>query len=135
MVPFKSGGEIIPALLGGHIHVGANSGEHLPLVKAGNLRLLANFTPQRVKEFPDVPTLRELGFDFVTFCIFGVLGPKGLPEPIAQKLVEVFTKGKKTTAWQETLKTMSLVPVDASGKDFEQIMIAHYGKIANLIKR
>jgi len=133
IVPFKSESEAGTALLGGHVNVATLSGATVPLVRAGKLRLLATATPTRLKEFPDVPTLQELGFDYVTLTLCGILAPKGLPEPIAQKLEEVFAKARNGPAFQETMKNLSLIPELSTGKDFERRMIEHYRKIKDYL--
>ncbi len=55
-------------------------------IKAGKLRALATFSSKRVASLPDVPTLKELGYD-VEFSIWvGLWAPKGTPEAIIAKL-------------------------------------------------
>lgn len=134
-VPFKSDGDIVTALLGGHVHVGANSGGHIPHVRAGRLRLLFNATAERVREFPDVPTLRELGFDFIALSYCGMAGPKGLPEPIARKLEEAFRKARNDPVYLETLKKISLFPMNEVGKEFEVRIVEMYGNVGNYLKK
>ena len=58
----------------------------MPHVKQGKLRLLAAQGEKRMKAFPDVPTLRELGYDFTTGAYFMFVAPKGTPEAIVAKL-------------------------------------------------
>jgi hypothetical protein len=48
------------------------------MVMAGKLRLLAVFTAQRAKRFPEAPTVRELGMDIVVDGPGGVIGPRGM---------------------------------------------------------
>jgi tripartite-type tricarboxylate transporter receptor subunit TctC len=55
-------------------------------MKAGKLRALACFSPKRAAAAPDVPTLKELGYD-VEFSIWvGLFAPKGTPEPVIARL-------------------------------------------------
>ena len=55
-------------------------------MKAGKLRALACFSPKRASAAPDVPTLKELGYD-VEFSIWvGLFAPKGTPDPIVAKV-------------------------------------------------
>src|SRR3546814_12295253 len=65
-VPYKGGGEQNAALLGGHTDLEvASTGTLGALADAGKTRLLVVWTPERLKRFPDVPTLREEGIDMV----------------------------------------------------------------------
>jgi len=91
VVPFGGVAKTIPAVLGGHTDGVINAGiyEH---VRRGDLRLIAQTTRMRNKEFPEVPTLIELGYDIETAVFWGIIGPKDLPKQIQKKLEEAFTK-------------------------------------------
>lgn len=90
MVPFKGGTETNAAVLGGHVDLQADSTVWRPLVDAGQLRLLNVWTENRNKAWPDVPTLKELGYPFVFDSPFGIAGPKGMDPAIVQKLHDAF---------------------------------------------
>ena len=64
-VSFKGGAETNAAVLGGHTMLQADSSGWKPLVDAGQLRLLAIWTADLSKNWPDAPTLNELGYPFV----------------------------------------------------------------------
>ena len=78
-VPYKGSGEVITALLGGHILVAFESAPAvLSHVQAGKLRALAVTTGRRVALLPDVPTTAEAGLpDFEISSTFGILAPDG----------------------------------------------------------
>ena len=78
MVTYRGVGDIMQALLGGQIHATVDSSGWAELVKAGNLRLLVTWGEERAKRFPEVPTLKELGFGLVATSAYGVAGPKGM---------------------------------------------------------
>ena len=79
-------------LLGGHVTAYSGSTSWVQHVKSGAFRLLAMHGAKRWKEFPDVPTFKELGYDFVheTYSVF--LAPKGTPAPVIKKLDEALRK-------------------------------------------
>ena len=60
----------------------------LPHVKAGKVKAIAVSSPDRSKQLPDVPTMNESipGFEYPTWI--GLVGPKGLPEPVRQKILK-----------------------------------------------
>jgi tripartite-type tricarboxylate transporter receptor subunit TctC len=69
-------------------------------MKAGKLRALACFSPRRAAALPEVPTLKELGYD-VEFSIWvGLFAPKGTPEPVITRL----RAETKTAVAQEQFK-------------------------------
>ena len=86
-VPFQGWGQSSPALLGGHIEaVVAQPGELKGQVDGKRMRVLINFTPQRHKVFPDVPTARELGWDVSNGVWYLFAAPKGTPAPVIRYL-------------------------------------------------
>ncbi len=90
MVPFKGGTETNAAVLGGHVDLQADSTVWRPLVESGDLRLLNVWTENRNKAWPNVPTLKELGYPFVFDSPFGIAGPKGMDPAVVQKLHDAF---------------------------------------------
>jgi tripartite-type tricarboxylate transporter receptor subunit TctC len=66
--------------------------EWVPQVKSGDMRILAVFDDERMKEFPDVPTLKELGYDIAAPSCLGIAGPKNLPAPVVAKLESAIKK-------------------------------------------
>jgi len=91
-VPFQGGAPAITALLGGHIEVAGVGSQFVPFVQGGSARLLATQGEKRMKKFPDIPTFRELGYDFINDAAFLFAAPKGTPLPIVKKLDEAFRK-------------------------------------------
>jgi tripartite-type tricarboxylate transporter receptor subunit TctC len=134
-VPFKGSGEVITALLGGHIEAASLIGVNLQHVRAGKFRMLAIGTTERLKEFPDVPTARELGVDFVAMSYVGIVGPKNLPEPISKKLIDVFQKAREDESFAKFLQQMGLIPRYETGKDFENRILENYKVIGNEVKK
>ncbi len=108
-VPFKGGAETNAAVLGGHTTLQADSSGWKPLVKAGRLRLLMIWTANRSKNWPDTPTLRELGYPFVLDSPFGIAGPKGMDAKIVAKLHDAFKKAIDDPAVQEQLAKYDMV--------------------------
>lgn len=89
-VPFKGDSEGIAALLGGHIDSHAGGTILGDLVDNGQARWLAVFSDERIKRWPDVPTLYDLGYDVTAASPNGLIGPKGMPAEIVQRLHDAF---------------------------------------------
>jgi len=119
-VPFKGGAETGAAVLGGHTTLQADSTGWKPLVEAGQLRLLALWTAQRSKNWPDVPTLKELGYPFVFDSPFGIAGPKGMDPKIVQVLHDAFKKAMEDPGVITALERYDMVPRYMSTADYEQ---------------
>ena len=92
-VPFAGDGPSWAAAMGGKIAASANNlGITYPQVKAGNLRVLAVFTDNRVPELPEVPTLKELGINVVAGSSRGYSAPKGMPEAAQKEFLAAMTR-------------------------------------------
>ncbi|HVO05824.1 MAG TPA: tripartite tricarboxylate transporter substrate binding protein [Burkholderiaceae bacterium] len=89
-VPYKGTAEQMVAVASGQVMVGVNSNGFAPFVDMGKLRLLVTFGEQRTKRWPQVPTLKELGFGIVATSPYGLAGPRGLPEPVVRTLHQAF---------------------------------------------
>jgi tripartite-type tricarboxylate transporter receptor subunit TctC len=86
-VAYKGGAQAIVDLLAGHVKVGmltwSSVAEH---IRAGRLRALAVTSAQRLTYAPEVPTLRELGHDFVATAWYSLSGPAGLSPEIVERV-------------------------------------------------
>jgi tripartite-type tricarboxylate transporter receptor subunit TctC len=87
-VPYKGGGPAMTDLVAGHIQlIFATAPVGLPHVKAGRLRALAVTTPERIPAEPGIPTVAESGVPgFEVTSWNGLIGPKGLPRPVVERL-------------------------------------------------
>ncbi|MEW6670443.1 MAG: tripartite tricarboxylate transporter substrate binding protein [Thermodesulfobacteriota bacterium] len=89
LMPSTGGPSIISAVMGGHADLGHLGAILFEYVKAGKLTLLAASTPERLTPIPDVPTLREQGWDESVEMFVVLAAPKGLPGDIMAKLEKV----------------------------------------------
>jgi len=91
-IPFEGGPPAISNLLGGHVEASSQTTEWKKHVEAGSLRLLAVYGEKRMRDFPDVPTLLELGYDITAPSLICIVGPKGLSPQIVETLHGAFKK-------------------------------------------
>ncbi len=104
-ISFPGGGERMAALLGGHVNMmviePSEIGEH---IRAGNMRALAQVSETRLPGFPEVPTLKEAGFDIVAVPqVRGVVAPPGIPRENIAYWEDVFLKLSRTESWRKYL--------------------------------
>jgi len=121
-VPMKGGGETTPAVLGGHVTATADSTGWAPQVDAGELRLLVTWGNQRTKRWPNVPTLKELGYGIVSNSPFGIAGPKGLDPKVVKILHDAFKKGMEDPAFQKVLAQFDMEPFYKNSEDYGKFM-------------
>ena len=103
-LPTNGGGPALTALLGNNSQVLVSaiapaSGQ----IKAGKLRALACFSPQRAASLPDVPTLKELGYNVEFSLWVGVFAPKGTPAPIVKTIGEAVKKAATSDQFKTSI--------------------------------
>lgn len=105
-VPFRGGGEVIAALMGQQVDFAALSTASIAgALHQGTLRALAVSSPQRMADFPDVPTFAEIGHAGATMLPWwGLMAPAGTPAPVIARLADELEKLTKDDAVRERMK-------------------------------
>jgi len=133
-VSYDGGGELLPALLGNKIAFGASGfGEFLGQVQAGDIRVLAVTSPQRVEALKDVPTLKEKGIDLEFANWRGVVAPPGLSEKDKQVWIDAFTKMHESASWKAQLEEKGWVDAFATGDEFGSFLKEQDTTVAQLL--
>ena len=104
--PYRGTADTLRALLGGEIDFASESSGWAPMVAAGKLRLLAVFTAERAKRFPDAPTVRELGMDIVVDSPGGLIGPRNMDPAVVAILADAFRAAAQTPEHLKFLDNM-----------------------------
>lgn len=92
-IPFKGSTPAVTALLGGHTDIAVSAvGPAQAHIDAGGLRPLAVFSDKRLVAYPDVPTVRELGYDVGSPTIYGLMAPKDTPPQVIDALYQAARK-------------------------------------------
>ena len=122
IVHFDGDSPQLTALLGGQIDVSfLNVGGIAPKVKAGQVKPLLVMDRERSKFYPDTPTSVEAGYpSVISSSTRGIVGPKGIPEPIVRKLQGVFKKAMEDPEHVEKM--------DKAGLAVKVMMADEYGK-------
>jgi len=120
-LPTNGGGPAITAILGNNAQVTTQSlSATLAQIKAGKLRPLANFAATRSKVLPDVPTLKELGYDAEYYLWVGIFAPKGTPAPIVTTLRSAIDKAAHSEQFVVTLTNSGQELAYLDGPDFQK---------------
>ena len=117
-VPYKGGGPSYQAAMGGEIDVVSGT-SFVQLLKAGRLRPLAIGGTQRSPDFPELPTLVELGLGEIIFApvFYGIAAPPGTPKPLLDKIRSVLATGMSTPEVAARLNGIAVVPAVSSAED------------------
>jgi tripartite-type tricarboxylate transporter receptor subunit TctC len=128
-LPTAGGGPAITALLGNNAQLLVSSvSASLTQIKAGKARPLALFGGQRSKALPDVPTLKELGYDVEYYLWVGMFAPKGTPDSVITYLRDTVNKAAHTEQFKTALTNL--------GQELDYMDQAEFAKFwANDAKR
>jgi tripartite-type tricarboxylate transporter receptor subunit TctC len=134
-VPQTGGAPGLTAVLGGHVTAMSDSTEWLPHVKEGSLRLLATHGEKRMKNFPNVPTFRDLGYDFINETVFMIAAPKGTPAPVINKLDDSFHKAMDDPKFIETIANIEFAVSYRNSADTKKYLDDASARFAEMIKK
>ena len=106
------------AILGGHIDLTDSNLTQKGKVDAGQLKFLAIASAERNPGMPNVPTLKELGYDIEYEVVRGLLVPKGTPEPVRAKLGEACAKAAAEPEFAKAMKLQGTRVAYQDAKDY-----------------
>jgi|SRR5579859_159335 len=122
-VPFKGANAITQEMLAGRIHfqvgppIAIGSFYH-----SGELKVLASTSPERLKAFPDVPTLTERGFALTPFGWLGVCAGAGTPQSVIELLNRHIVSITQSDEYRDFLEKAGNIPVSTSPEEFGRIL-------------
>jgi tripartite-type tricarboxylate transporter receptor subunit TctC len=135
MVPYKGGAPSVIDVLGGHIAaVVTPLPEVLGHVKEGKLRMLATTTAQRTRFTPDVPTLRELGWEVVFQDWSGLLAPARTPREAVARANAAVAQVIRSPAGMQAMATIGAEADLNSLEDFAVLYRATYERYREVVK-
>lgn len=137
-VPYKGSGELTAALVGGHVHFAcSNVGALLGQFRAGTLRPLMTTTREPLKELPDVPTARSLGWpEMERLAAWSALaGPPRLPRDVVEQWTGVLAKLSKDAAWLVGVEKLGGIPAIRSPAETDAFVRDQYQLYEGLAER
>ncbi len=131
-VPFKGTAPARTALMGGHVDACSAGMDWVGFAQAGQVKPLVIHGRARMAAFPNVPTLRESGYDFVSETIHSIVAPAGMPPELVKKLEAAFLKGMETQEFKNAQARLALTPVMYTSKEYERHLKEHWVKIEKI---
>jgi len=132
-VPFRGDADLLPVLLKGDLDFGAPA---ISSIVGQDLRVLVVFSDKRHPAFPDAPTAKEVGIaTSVPPGQNGVYAPKGLPEPIRQRLEKACEKAVDSPAVHKVAGGIGAIVQFVPGQAFHDATAADYKFKGELIRR
>jgi len=135
-VPYGGAAPALTALLGGHVDCMASGpAVVLPHIKAGKLRSLAGWGEKRLAVLPELPTLKELGYEAEFYIWAGLFAPKGTPEPIMKKLRDTVRAAMQDADFKAALDKMETPIAYLDAPEFQKFWDKDAKMLADAIKR
>ena len=133
-LPSKGDQESSAGLLGGHVDFISTTSGWIPLVEAGQLKLIATYGETRVKRFPDVPTVKELGYKVVHDSPIGIVGPKGMSAERVKVLHDAFQKALSDPAFLKAMGAYEMPVLYQNTADFTKFWAEAYVEAGQQVK-
>jgi len=135
-VPYKTASIAVTDLVGGHIQtISTTLSTAAPQIRAGRIRPLAISATERVQEYAQVPTFREVGFpELVATIWFALSGPPGLPNDIVQRLNAETQRILALPDIRERLRIDGIVPQPMSAQAFADYVAAELKRWTPVIR-
>jgi tripartite-type tricarboxylate transporter receptor subunit TctC len=134
-VPYRSSGDVMNALIGGHIDLAfANMTLAWPTAQSGAVRAIAVTSRERSPTAPDVPTVAESLPGFEATSWHGLFAPAGTPRPIVDTLSAEVKRIFESPETSAKLKEIGAVTVPMSPEEFAQFIAAERRKWQEVVK-
>ncbi|SDI08441.1 putative tricarboxylic transport membrane protein [Actinokineospora alba] len=133
-VPFDGGGELLASVLGNKVAFGVSGvGEYMDQIKAGELRVLAVTSKDRVSGV-DAPTLKESGVDVEFTNWRGVVAPPGISDADKQAMIDLYTKLHASEQWKQALAKNGWHDAFSTGDEFASFLQKENDRVGGVLK-
>src|SRR5262245_18034000 len=135
-LPTNGGGPALTALLGNNAQVLASSvAAASTQAQAGKIRALATFSDKRLASMPDVPTMKEAGFDVEFYLWVGLFAPKGTPDAAVDKLRAEAKKAVASEQFGQAIKNIGDEVAYLDRPDFAKFLEADSKRVEDAIRQ
>ncbi|HEX2552261.1 MAG TPA: tripartite tricarboxylate transporter substrate binding protein [Microvirga sp.] len=136
VIPYGGDGEVLSALLGGHIDVQiGNPSEILSQIRAGKLTPLATTSAQRLSQLPDVPTFKEQGVDIEFTQMRALAMPKNVPAEAVKFWEGVLQEVANSAEWKEYVASNNSVPLFMGSEELGKAMPKYHSMYEDFMKK
>lgn len=135
-IPYKGGAPALRALLGGEVEVGlVTRSVGLKHVQAGTLRPLAAWGSSRWEQFPDLPTVKELGYEVDYNLWSGLFAPAGTPAPVQRVLRDAVRSAVNDVQFKEVMGKLEATVAYLDAPEFRTYWAADAARLIRVIQR
>ncbi|RDI21896.1 tripartite-type tricarboxylate transporter receptor subunit TctC [Pseudacidovorax intermedius] len=136
-IPYRGAGPALNDVVAGQVPmIFDNLPSALPFIKAGKLVPIVVAAPQRLKELPNVPTFKEVGLEPVNrMAYYGILGPKGLPKDVVDKISAGTKKALEDQAVRKRIEDTGSIIVANTPEQFAEQIKAEYAVYKDVVQK
>jgi len=135
-LPTTGGGPAMTAVLGNHAQMWVSpTGVTAPHVQAGKVRALATFSATRHPRFPDVPTLKELGYDVEYYFWTGLFAPKNVPPGVLKTIQDAVRQAVQDPEFKSAMDKLKTEVAYLDPEEFRRFWEKDARALATAIKR
>ncbi len=134
-VAFEGAAGAVTAVAGGHIQaVAVSLAEVKSQLDAGNVKVLGVMDASRPAAYPNIPTLKEQGFNVEYYTWRGLALPKGVDPAIKAKLVEAFTAAEQDPEFVKTAESLNLNLAYENSEEFGAFLKDNFESVTKTMK-
>jgi tripartite-type tricarboxylate transporter receptor subunit TctC len=134
-IPFRGGAGVVQELVAGRVDLYPSPTlAVMSQYQAKQLKIIATTSPERLKNLPEVPTLKEKGFDFVRFGWLGVCVGSGTPEPIIKRLNERIVQIVGSPDYRALIENAGSIPIATTPQEFGAVIQKTLDDVAPAVK-
>ncbi|MOA03537.1 Tripartite tricarboxylate transporter family receptor [compost metagenome] len=134
-VPYKGEMDIVNALLSGQVDLAISGSPLHAQVQAGKARALLQWTEVRGPRYPQVPTLRDMGYGMAVQSPFGLVGPRGMQAEVIETLQEAWRRALEEPAGRAALERLDMINTYLDSAGYARFVRAQYAHQRQLIQR
>lgn len=135
-IPYQGGGPAVAALLGGQIDALASGpAAAIGQIKAGKMRALAVWGDKRLAALPDVPSMKELGYDATFYIWSGLFAPVATPAPIMATLRDAAKRTSEDPEFKEAMAKVETPIAYLDAPAFAAFVAADAKRLAAAVER
>ena len=133
-VPYDAGGKALAGLLSGETQI-LSTGLGEVMGARDQVRIIGITAPSRVADAPEVPTLKEQGFDVQFVNWRGFFGPPNMSSADKKKIAKMLGDVQKTSEWEAVRARNAWVNIYNPGDDFVKFLEKQTGEMTDLMKK